>query len=88
MNIGVGLLLLDYLLRIFKNGQILLILSIYLLEELNSHGVMVGVALDTLNVDWIELYAIKLGWILVVSLQSLVSSSLDLITFLYCLISN
>jgi hypothetical protein len=88
MNIGVGLLLLDYLLRIFKNGQILLILSIYLLEELNSHGAMVEVALDTLNVDWIELYAIKLGWILVVSLQSLVSSSLDLIIFLYCLISN
>jgi hypothetical protein len=87
MNIEVGLLLLEYLLRSFKNGQILSISSISPLEELNSHGAMVGVELDTLKEDWIESSAIKLGWTHVVFLLSLVSPSLGLIIFLCCLIS-
>jgi hypothetical protein len=51
---------------------------------------MEGVVLDTLKEDWIESSAIKIGWILVVSLQSQVSPSLGLITlinlFLYVII--
>jgi hypothetical protein len=69
MNIEVGPLLLDYLLRSSKNGQIHSISSICPLEELNSPGVMEGVVLDTLKEDWIESSAIKIGWILVVFLQ-------------------
>jgi hypothetical protein len=69
MSIEVGLLLLDYLLRSFRNGQILSISSTSPLEELNSYGVMEGVDLDTLKEDWIESSAIKIGWILVVFLQ-------------------
>ncbi|WJX12769.1 hypothetical protein P8452_03227 [Trifolium repens] len=68
MNIGVEFLLPGYLWKNFKLGPMLLTLSTFLLEELNSLRVMVGVELDTLKEGWTESYAIKPSWTFVVFL--------------------
>jgi hypothetical protein len=68
MNIGVEFLLPGYLWKNFKLGPMLLTLSTFPLEELNSLGVMVGVELDTLKEGWTKSYAINPGWTLVVFL--------------------
>jgi hypothetical protein len=54
MSIEVEPLQLDCLLKSFKNGLMLSILSIFPLEELLSLGTMVGVVLDIQKEDWIE----------------------------------
>jgi hypothetical protein len=68
MNTEVELIPQDFLLRSFRHGPALLISFIFLLEVLLSLGLMVEGVHDTQKEDWIELFAIKLGWIYVILL--------------------